>query len=350
MQTRISTLHLVALFALGFASGCGPGFDPASEVKTLRVFGVQKDVPYANPGQDVTLNLLWQDAKPVQDASAGGRPVQVAWVDCTNPANDLYAGCFSADRLTMSTDTGSTHHVTIPNDIIRTHAPATPGNPSYGLMYSFFAVCAGTLSFEAPKDGAGLPVFCKDGEKYLGPDDFVAGYTALYVFEREEVQNQNPLVTGLTLEQTEFASQANDPASPACVGTECAANATAPSIDCALPENESRCFPACADDGGEKCPDIHIKPLVDPSSAERDDVSFLYYGRNFKEQMWVNYYASGGKFVSDTRLLNDAQRGWNQDYGAKFRAPKTPGTVTLWAVVHDNRGGVAWTSINVGIY
>lgn len=350
MQKRISSLPWIALAALAFVAGCGPGFDPASQVKTLRVFGVQKDAPYAQPGQNVTLNLLWQDAKPAADTSAPKRPVQIAWADCKNPASDLYAGCFSADKLSISTDDTSTHVLSIPADIIQDHGPATPGNPTYGLMYSFFAVCAGTLAFEAPKDGAGLPIFCKNGDTYLGSDDFIVGYTAVYAFENQAVQNTNPKLLGLTLEQTEFKPRSEDAASPLCIGTECVSNAAPLAIDCNLDENKSRCFPACPDDGGDNCPDIHVKPLLDASSAESDDVSALYYGRNFSEQMWINYYADAGKFSSEARLLNDAQHRWNDDHGSKFRAPKTPGTVTLWAVVHDNRGGTDWASLSLGIY
>ena len=46
--------------------------------------------------------------------------------------------------------------------------------------------------------------------------------------------------------------------------------------------------------------------------------------------------------LSDVRLLNDATTGFNDDFETLFYPPSEPGPVTLWAVVHDNRGGVAW--------
>ncbi|MFZ5894568.1 MAG: hypothetical protein ACOY0T_26125 [Myxococcota bacterium] len=337
---RFAWTGLFALLAL--ASACGPGFDPASEVKSLRVFGVQKDTPYPQPGQSVTLRLMWDDPKGLMGTSK--RPVQIAWIDCQNPANDLYAGCFSPERLTLSNDNTSTHVVTVPQDLIAKHAPAPPGQPSYGLLYSFFAVCAGTLAFEEPRSGAGLPIFCKDGDKYLTSDDFVAGYTALYVFQDGEVRNSNPVIKGIELQGKQLLS--SDSGAPICIGSECEPNVPAQEPNCEI--DSSRCFPACPDDGGDGCPDIHIKPLID-GPAERDDVSALYYGRNFSEQMWINYYADAGKFSSDTRLLNDAQRGWNNDPGAKFRAPKTPGLVNLWVVAHDNRGGTDWARVTLKI-
>ena len=48
---RVCALVGVALAALG----CGPEFDPSNEIKTLRVMGVQKDRPYAQPGDEVSL-------------------------------------------------------------------------------------------------------------------------------------------------------------------------------------------------------------------------------------------------------------------------------------------------------
>ena len=44
-----------------FLLGCGPDFDPPSELHSLRVLAVQKDLPYAQPGQTVNLQMLWQD-------------------------------------------------------------------------------------------------------------------------------------------------------------------------------------------------------------------------------------------------------------------------------------------------
>ena len=83
---------LPLLAALSLASvACGPEFDPSNELKTLRVLGVQKDKPYAQPGDEVTLQMLWHDALGDRD-----RAVERAWVGgCVNPPGDLYYGCFA---------------------------------------------------------------------------------------------------------------------------------------------------------------------------------------------------------------------------------------------------------------
>jgi hypothetical protein len=69
---------VLALVGLGvFALGCGPKFDPPSELQSLRVLGVQKDEPYAKPGDTINLQMLWEDASP--DAASPSRKVTVTW-------------------------------------------------------------------------------------------------------------------------------------------------------------------------------------------------------------------------------------------------------------------------------
>ena len=86
--------RLALLFGL-LSVGCGPDFDPPSELHTLRVLAVQKDAPYAKPDQEVNLSMLWEDASELR-----GRPVQIAWSPvCVNPKGDLYYSCFTDPAL-----------------------------------------------------------------------------------------------------------------------------------------------------------------------------------------------------------------------------------------------------------
>src|SRR6187551_2418310 len=83
-------IRWLAFFAL-FLLGCGPDFDPPSELHSLRILAVQKDKPYAQPGETVNLQMLWQDASPL-----AGRDIQVAWSPpCFDPPADLYYACFT---------------------------------------------------------------------------------------------------------------------------------------------------------------------------------------------------------------------------------------------------------------
>lgn len=334
--------------ALSFGvSACGAEFDPPSELKSLRVLGVQKDKPYARPGDDVTVKMLWHDG-----SDAAGRKIERAFLSgCFNPLGDLYAGCFASfDPSTIEMQTGDSDEFTftIPEDIITSRPPPPdPRQPPYGLAYLFFAVCAGTLEAVEPTADAGFPLRCVDDEGTpLDADDFVVGYSQIYVYD--EFTNENPSVTGFAFRDVEY-----DTADMfTCVGDECLAGALGAidvdSVDCE--EQGTRCIPACAEDGDVlECDEYPLRPLIDSASVEPDSVSAAAYGRNYEEQMWVNYYVTRGSVRSDIRLVNDATAGFNEDYGTKFYAPKEPGPVRLFAVVHDNRGGMSWSGTTIWV-
>jgi hypothetical protein len=332
----VSALALAAL-------GCGVELDPPHEVKTLRVLGVQKDAPYAAPGEEVELSILWHDGSP-----KAPRPVSVAWFSgCVNPPGDLYYGCFETFAGLEPGGTqlppgvklglGDRFAFTIPADIIDSRPPPQDEKlPAYGLAYVFFAVCAGQLGPAPTREGsAQFPIGCFDAAgDPLGPDDFIVGYSAVYAYR--EFRNQNPIVSGFSFNGVEVP--------PVCIGAECLQAEPAP-LDCSQPNVP--CIFGCADDGSDDCPPYPIRPLVDPSIAERDEVSAVAYGSRASEQMWIRYYVDRGSLDSDLRLLNDALAGWNDDHGTKFRAPSEPGLVNVWAVVYDNRGGVNWVRTQV---
>jgi hypothetical protein len=341
-------LPAVLAFTLGL-SACGPSFDPPSELKSLRVLGVQKDKPYAKPGDEVNLQMLWHDGS--EDA---GRPVIRAFLSgCFNPVGDLYAGCFTsfADPANVRFEVGESDDFsfTIPSDLITSRPPPPdPKQPPYGLSFVFFAVCAGDrLELVEPTPDAGFPLRCLDEDGTpLGSDDFVAGYTQVYVFD--EFENQNPIVTGFSFRDVDH--DVEDPFS--CVGEECVAEAQNPvDVSSVVCEDQAeRCISRCADDGEVgKCDEFPLRPLIDPASAEPDSITAAAYGRNYEEQVWVNYYATRGALRSPVRLVNDATGGFNDDYGTKFLAPKEPGPVRLFAVVHDNRGGMSWSGTTIWV-
>jgi hypothetical protein len=335
------------LFGLG-AVACGPQFDPGSELKTLRVLGVKKDKPYAQPGDQVNLRLLWHDAK-------GPRPVQSLFIGgCINPPGDLYYGCFSqygeaaAGGGLPPIMAGDSFDVTLPDDIISGRGGLEPGQPRYGLEIVFFAVCAGTLSFDmeaasATNAGsAGLPLRCldEDGEP-LASDDFVVGYTSIYSFQG--VSNQNPELAVNDAGEGEF-EVAGKRLRADCVGVACQ-GAEPVEVDCdAEPD---RCVEACEDDGDDSCPAIDVKPAI-VQNVEVDQVSTDLFGSRTTEQMWVNYYVDRGA-ISDVRLLNDSTSGWNAKYRGELRAPKANGPLQVWSVVHDNRGGMEFSRVTLEV-
>ena len=352
---RFSKSFAVMRFALpGFLSlfllGCGPDFDPPSELHSLRVLAVQKDKPYAQPGDTVNLQMLWEDA-----SLNVGRPVTIAWSQpCFDPPGDLYYACFTdvnlfkGDGSNMPT-VGDSTSIVLPKDIIsRRPLPSQTRNAPYGLAYVFFAACAGTLEAIPASSSTAFPVGCKDTDgNLLGSDDFVAGYTAVYSFEG--FSNDNPEISSFEIDGKTVAADAF------CQDTDCISQAGSSipdpaSIDCGT--DDPRCIPTCAADGDSSCKRWSVHPVLDKAAKanqEIDEVSSKLVGRHLGEQMWINYYTDAGKFKSPVRLLNDASTGWNDDYGTEFYAPKKTGMVRIWGVVHDNRGGAAWAGVTLKV-
>ena len=63
--------------------------------------------------------------------------------------------------------------------------------------------------------------------------------------------------------------------------------------------------------------------------------------------MLVSWFATGGTFDNDTtgRSATDStpytENGWT--------APATAGTVYVWVVLRDDRGGVGWNSYTINV-
>jgi hypothetical protein len=340
---------------VGFASalgGCGTkDYSSASKVRTLRVLAVQKSPAYGKPDGTVDLTMLYWDGK-----GDGARPIQSLWLGrppfaCYDPPGDLYYQCFSqfgqasdagapaagdagvgdagADVIDAGAsndgDAGARPDGILPPDPILTYSIPIPekdaivtrtqgGASPYGLAYVFFAVCAGQLGLST--SAAGLPLGCFDAShNQLGAEDFVAGYSSVYVYE--SIVNQNPVVSGLVFDG---ARSGQGP----------------------VPH-----VPRCTENDPDNCAARDLKPIIDRASAEVDIDATGPNGEAYLEQLWVQYYATSGGFTSASKLVNDATQGWNDDHGTSWRIATVAGPARIWAVVHDNRGGVAWTEADV---
>lgn len=337
--------------------GCGPDFDPPSELHSLRVLAVQADNPYAQPDDTVNLQMLWQDASPNV-----GRPIQIAWSPgCYDPPGDLYYACFGDKTLFGAVPPQNHDHpersaVHIPADIISRRGQVTDGskNPPYGITYVFFALCAGQLTLLPSSGDNAFPFGCQDSSgKLLGADDFVAGYTSIYSFEA--ISNNNPVVSGFEFRGSPVPDAAvclKNEQRDDCQERAGSVPASELDINCDDETMSALCVPPCADDGDSSCPAYAIRPTIDktdPKNQDRDEVSADLLGRDVGEQMWVNYYTDAGGFKSPVRLLNDATNGWNDAYGTEFYAPSKTGPLRIWAVAHDNRGGMAWSGITIKV-
>jgi hypothetical protein len=320
-MTRIGSLCLwtATLGIACAAASCEPSFDPSSKLNTLRVLAVRADHPYPTPGTRVQLEMLLHDGKSPPDQP---RSIQILWIGgCFNPAGDLYYACYpqlgallqnaKADpNAAKYLGFGTTFGLDIPADLI-SRRPARPGEQSYGLSYVFFVACAGTIVPLQVQSSDAMPFACYDAQgNPLGTDDFVPGYLSLYSYN--DRTNANPILTGLSINDVSYPDAAPVPDT-----------------------HVLGCLP-------DRCPDVPIQAIVDPSSAELDPGATDPRGIPLREQMWVDYYASDGTIAKAAMLVNDATAGWNNDNGTLWTPPEPGKTAYVYAAVHDNRGGVAW--------
>jgi hypothetical protein len=347
--------------------GCGAEFDPQSELSGLRVLAVKKSLPYARPGETVDLRLLWHDT----DSSRP--PPQIAWLaSCENPAGDLFQLCFTqpprltgdalAARFSMPTPgslqaNDSFSFATSPDLISSRPQSADQTMTPYGLTFVFFAACAGELGVRT--DTLEFPFVCyeeQDGETGFSAGDqqldstrFVVGYSQVFAYD--SLTNENPIVHGIQFDGMtllpEGSSLADAPADAVYL----------PSTDLCIGDE---CVPPSGDPDPEVCPDeltidhcegdcnqYSVRPLADRASAEVDSAASLGKVEVLGEQMWVNYYAAGGEMDQEVRLLNDATRGWFDEYETDYEPPREPTVSYIWAVAHDNRGGAEWARLRV---
>ena len=353
-RARRPLLALLALGALSPAAGAGciGGFDPPSLVSSLRVFAVTASTPYAkrivDPDtgamafEDVTFKMTYYDGYPEPDQ--GPRPVQIVWLGgCFNPPGDQYFGCYEqlAEIFAALEGGGAPngdyfqagigldeYTMPLPPDLISSREPPNVG-PYYGLAYVFFAVCAGEIRpvlDEGGRAGA-FPLGCfnpNTGQR-LGSESFVPGYTQIYAFD-DDRENQNPELQGLTLDGEPLPEEFD----------------AIPTVQrCDVTEEDRRVSGCGKEDPFTACTPYEIEAMIDPAIAEIDTESTGQDGEHLTEVVWVDYFADQGDFKRGIKLVNDAVEGFNDEREVKWIPPSEPGVATLWAVLHDARGGAS---------
>ncbi|WP_437282151.1 hypothetical protein WME90_16770 [Sorangium sp. So ce375] len=224
---------------------------------------------------------------------------------------------------------------TLPSDILEGEGVARAENGTgYSSAYVLFALCAGKTRPVTALAGAKFPLECvgEDG-RVLGPDSFVVGYTQVYVFE-DQRPNTNPGIEGFTLKQNDNKVEPGEGGLPVverCVRTESKVQG------CSPPEPET--------DG---CATYEIDVIVPPGAADEDEEATAL-GGPAREALWVDYYTDGGGFDGARRLVSDTVTGPRERHGTTWTPPSEPGPVSLWAVVHDTRGGASVTRIEVQV-
>ena len=354
----VFALLAAALVAvMGAMIACGGGFDRQSKVNSVRLFTIKADKPFAKPGETVTLEALYTDARREKP-----RPLKNYWIPvvCMNPRDDLYYLCFvpagagidggatfvpggdasvpeggappgGADagagsileRIPTGTDLGpflpqgNTFSFTMPANAIQ---PRTGTGP-YGLAIIFNLLCAGKVILAERDPNGGpqqVPLQCVDEENQkLPPSDYVIGISRVYSYDTKT--NTNPVIEKVTFDGKDL-DVAKGIVVETCKGV----------------------------DKRDECPEHKLGVTVSEASWEPNP-SETNSGRNLREQIWVAYYGDHGDFQDDARLLFDTTAGRISESEVIWRAPYDPVDGTIWAIIHDNRGGAAWVVLPVHV-
>lgn len=355
----------------GLVSGCGVEFDSVAQLDGLRVMAVQKSAPYARPGEEVELRMLYHDTgvRGPRDTEGPPRDISLFWLSgCENPPGDLYALCIEgfrslfgdADVDLSSDDIGEldeeqrqqvvdlaallgigvgfddTFSFQVSEDVISSRPPPVqPSLPRFGLNVVFFAACAGELRLDF--DNPEFPMTCLDDRgQPVGSRDFVAGYTQ--VFSYDDLSNDNPVIDGLTINGKRVARDR------LCIGQECEFLPSDPDREC--DDQDVRVAPCPDADDPAGCEKIELSIMVDPDSVEVDSIASRR-GERLEEQMWVNYHADRGKLTFDVSLINDASAGFIDGPTTEYIGAQVEGPAQLWFVVRDSRGGSEWARTQV---
>ncbi|WP_437553220.1 hypothetical protein WME97_17790 [Sorangium sp. So ce367] len=245
---------------------------------------------------------------------------------------------------------------TLSGDILRREdAGTTAAGTKYSSAYVLFAVCAGKMRptpalsaaltavltgadpSAALADVTGIPLECVDEDgKVLGPDSFVVGYTQVFVFQDSDQRaNTNPPIDGFTLKLDDKEVALGESGLPVVE-------------PCIQPETKAQgCGPAEPD--ADDCTTYDIDVIVPSDAADVDVEATALGGPPAHEAIWVDYYTDGGGFDGARRLVSDAVTGPGERHGTTWTPPSKPGRVSLWAVVHDTRGGSSVKQMEVEV-
>jgi hypothetical protein len=294
----------------GLLLGCANDFDPGSRITTLRVLAVQADQTFAAPGETVHLTALSYDPE--------GRAITWAWAACVNPPASTVDGCLAkiaADSMDggqpVSFATGTdmtTFDFTIPSDALSSLPDRARASAEVGIVS---VACPGSIDLASSNPS--IPFACRDASgRELTLDEFVLGIKRVSVRMRD--RNSNPVIASITFDGTEW------------------------------PATETKTVGHCDSNGNsfDKCnADKHdVAAFVTQESFESGQDE---YGAAFQEQLITEYYATEGIFKDPVRISEDPTTRWVAREAAAGR------DLTLWFVVHDNRGGVSWDTRTVHV-
>ncbi|MET0592415.1 MAG: hypothetical protein ABW133_06935 [Polyangiaceae bacterium] len=298
----LSALVLALFLGVTGNAGCAGDFDPAARVIDLRVLAVRADAPYATAGQTVHLEALV--------AEPAGRTLTWGWGLCVNPSYASATNCLQGlDPASIVIEQGkTTFDFTLPGDVITSLPSDGAPRASVGAVV---VACPGDLSMQA----GSIPFRCVDPAtgRALETHEYVVGVKR--VFARAVDKNENPVIEGITWD-----------------GADWPANEIKEVVACDEAGND---YDACAQEQKHG-----IRVGIPASSVEVGTDSF---GIPYDEQVVVQYFSTEGIFEHEVSTVDKPESGWVARRSSAGR------DVTMWFVVHDDRGGVTWEQRTVRV-
>ena len=291
--------------------GCDPDFDPGSRVVSFRVLAQQVDQPFARPGEEVNVTSLSYDPE--------GRPVTWAWAACLNPASASVTGCI--DRIAEQAQSSgespilaqglemSSFTYTVPENTL----DSIPENARSAAFVGLVSVaCPGDFSLTPGQNG--FPFRCLEAgtDRELSLDQYVIGLKRVQV--RSQDRNENPVVEQVTFDGEPW------------------------------PEDEVKEVTAC-DTGNDysKCADSTRHSVAAIPTQASTQSGRTEFGNDFTEQVIIEYYATEGVFEYEIKIASEPETHWAARTAASGK------DLTLWMVLHDDRGGASWVQRTVHV-
>lgn len=303
--------------------GCGPGFSPASLVDKVRVLAIQADPAEVGPGQSLSYRAL------VAAPDHEGETLVYTFVACTTGPE----GCLEQSEALAAAGGDPTLGNEIYQQTSVRYGFANFQGEEVEAVGANLLTPASVLNFTpTPEEGANVQVTfiacmadaCSEASTEGGGTDLLSildtlppGESALAV-KRARVStsttpNHNPVFT--TFEVPDLGVEVADGGAFTPVDSEPL------TLVVHLPDDAVEAYLYETDDG------------VTESREERP---------------YLRWYSTAGDFeASSTDLVVDPDGGWTSSI--VFNPPDPLGDFTLWAVIWDRRGGMAWISAHTDL-
>lgn len=335
------------MLAITLLAGCVTEFDErASKIEAVRVLGIRSTPAEAKPGEAVSYEALV--------VGPGGELTEAPfdWAFCTRPSsaselNDVSIDCFrrSAPYI-VALGTEKTASGQLPVNACGQFGPdgsqAKPGEPTgrpadpdvTGGYYQPLRLLVSQgqrplLALGTTRLSCGLPGATQE---------------VLQAFKARYRPNENPRLSQVTvLASTQAVLSDSGSVSPRVVerGETLHLRASWPSCPvtptcgdgiCSPGEDKASCAEDCTTPRG--CEGAETYVAFDTSSRELASRG---------EAMRVSWFSTAGSFESDHTGRSEEEMG-HTDSDNAWTAPSEAGTVHLWVVLRDSRGGIDWRS------